>query len=81
MTGRAKIPPELYRLTKSQILIVIDESALGMENSIIAKRILIDRWAHADIAAELGYDRSAVSHRIPAIYERLIFIANKLNIE
>lgn len=80
MAGRAKVPDELQRLTKSQLLTVIDESTLGLENTIIAKRILIDRWLQVDIAAEIGYDRSAISHRLPAIYKRLIYIADKLNI-
>lgn len=80
MAGRAKVPDELQRLTKSQLLTVIDESTLGLENTIIAKRILIDRWTQIDIAVEIGYDRSAISHRLPAIYKRLIYIADKLNI-
>ena len=80
MAGRAKVPDELQRLTKSQLLTVIDESTLGLENTIIAKRILIDRWPQVDIAVEIGYDRSAISHRLPAIYKRLIYIADKLNI-
>lgn len=79
MAGRAKVPEELNALTRSQLLTVIDESTLGFENTLIAKRALIDRWAQADIAAEIGYDRSAISHRMPAIYARLIFIADKLN--
>ena len=80
MAGRAKVPDELKRLTKSQLLTVIDESTLGLENTIIAKRTLIDRWPQVDIAVEIGYDRSAISHRLPAIYKRLIYIADKLNI-
>lgn len=79
MSGRAKVPDELQRLTKSQLLTVIDESTLGLENTIIAKRTLIDRCLQVDIAVEIGYDRSAISHRLPAIYDRLIYIAGKLN--
>lgn len=81
MAGRAKVPEELRRLTKSQMLTVIDEAALGLENTIIAKRTLIDQCLQVDIAVEIGYDRSAISHRLPAIYARLIFIAQKLNIQ
>lgn len=80
MAGRAKVPDELRRLTKSQILTVIDEATLGLENTIIAKRTIIDQWTQVDIAVEIGYDRSAISHRLPAIYKRLIYIADKLNI-
>ena len=79
MAGRAKVPDELQRLTKSQLLTVIDESTLGLENTIIAKRTLIDRWPQVDIAVEIGYDRSAISHRLPAIYDRQIYIVGKLN--
>ena len=79
MAGRAKVPDELQRLTKSQLLTVIDESTLGLENTIIAKRTLIDRWPQVDIAVEIGYHRSAISHRLPAIYDQLIYIAGKLN--
>ena len=81
MAGRAKVPEELERLTKSQRLTVIDEAALGFENTVIARRTLIDYYTQMDIAAEIGYDRSAVSHRMPAIYERLIYIANKLDMD
>ena len=38
MAGRAKVPEELERLTKSQRLAVIDEAALGFENTVIARR-------------------------------------------
>lgn len=41
MAGRAKVPEELERLTKSQRLTVIDEAALGFENTVIARRTLI----------------------------------------
>ena len=55
MAGRAKVPEELERLTKSQRLTVIDEAALGFENTVIARRTLIDHYPQADIAAEIGY--------------------------
>ena len=48
MAGRAKVPEELERLTKSQRLTVIDEAALGFENTVIARRTLIDHWVAPD---------------------------------
>lgn len=67
MAGRAKVPEELERLTKSQRLTVIDEAALGFENTVIARRTLIDHYPQADIAAEIGYDRSVVSRPVQSM--------------
>ena len=79
MAGRAKVPEELERLTKSQRLTVIDEAALGFENTVIARRTLIDPYPQADIAAEIGYDRSVVSRRSRDIFARLIDVARILH--
>ena len=67
MAGRAKVPEELERLTKSQRLTVIDEAALGFENTVIARRTLIDHYPQADIVAEIGYDRSVVSRPVQSM--------------
>ena len=72
-------PEELERLTKSQRLTVIDEAALGFENTVIARRTLIDHYPQADIAAEIGYDRSVVSRRSRDIFARLIDVARILH--
>lgn len=78
MAGRMKIPDEINALTKSQLLNVIDESALTEEDRVIAQRVLLDHWAQIDIAAEIGYDRSVVSRRSKHIFERLAYIATLL---
>ena len=78
MTGRTKIPEEIRKLTKSQLLTVIDESALGLEDTTIARRVLIDKWPQIDVATEIGYDRSVISRRTKYIFERIIFIAQKI---
>jgi hypothetical protein len=79
MAGRAKVPEELQTLTKSELLTVIDEAALGLENTVIARRILIDHFPQSDIAAEIGYDRSVVSRRSRDIFARLIDVARILH--
>lgn len=78
MNSRVKIPESLQKLTKTELNHVINEAALGIENTIIARRTLIDRYAQADIAAEIGCDRSIVSRRMPKILDRLQYIAGRL---
>lgn len=80
MKSRVKIPEALDKLTRTQIELVIREATLGEEDSEIAARCLIDRWAQVDIAAQINRDRSTVSRRMPYILERLEYTAGKLNL-
>ena len=78
MAGRAKVPEELERLTKSQRLTVIDEAALGFENTVIARRTLIDHYPQADIAAEIG-TTGPLFRGAQDIFARLIDVARILH--
>lgn len=78
MKSRIRIPPVLDRLNRTQLQMVIYEANLGQEDSCIAARCLIDRWAQADIATEIHRDRSTVSRRLGVILSRLENTAAKL---
>ena len=65
-------------LLKSELIRAIDEANLGAENAVIAKRYLIEKIPQVDIAAEIGYERSTISRRIPKIISRVEWAANKL---
>lgn len=67
MSARVKLPPELADLLRSELETAIHEAALHRDDDLIARRYIIDKWAQIDIAAELGWERSTVSHHIPHI--------------
>ena len=59
---------------------VIDEAALGVEDSKIARLYLLDAIPQIEIAAELNLDRSTISKRMPRIVARIERAARKMNI-
>lgn len=59
---------------------VIDEAALGVEDSRIARMYLLDAIPQIEIAAELNLDRSTISKRMPRIVARIERAARKMNI-
>ncbi len=58
---------------------VIDEAALGIEDTKIAKMYLLDAIPQVDIGAEIGLTRSAVSKRMAKILPKVERVARKLN--
>lgn len=72
--ARGKLPPELAGLTPAQLDNVIHEANLGLADTHIAQRAMIDQLMHIDIAVEMGLDRSTVSWRLrrltPKVVER-----------
>ncbi len=78
MGARIKLPPPLDSLLRSELEKVIYESALSREDTLIATRYIVEKEAQIDIAIELGYDRSAISHRLPYILETMKRTATKL---
>ena len=74
------MPYPLSRLLRSELEQAIYESALSREDELIARRYFIEKVPQIDIAAELGYERTTISRKIPTIAKRIIFVANKLNI-
>ena len=79
-SARAKLPPGLGDLLRSEMTTCIEEANLGRDDTVIAKRYLIDQWPQIDIAAELGWTRSTVSSRIPRIMDRVVQTAKKLRL-
>ena len=80
MNARVKMPDALKGLLRSELDKAIYEAALCREDEIIARRYLIEKIPQIDIAAELGYERSTISRRLPYIIESVTFTAKKLNI-
>lgn len=78
MGARAKIPPPLDSLMRSQLETAIHESALHRDDDLIARRCIIDKWAQIDIAAELGWYRGAVASHEKYILPRVAEVAKKL---
>lgn len=79
MSARVKLPPELADLLRSELETAIYEAALHRDDELIAKRRIIDKWAEMDIAVELGWDRSTVSHHLAYIIEDVKQVARRLN--
>ena len=59
---------------------VIDQAALGLEDTKIARMYLLDAIPQIDIAAELHLDRSTISKRMPKIVAKIEKAARKMNI-
>ena len=66
--------------TRSEWEMVIQEAALGIDDTKIARMYLLDAIAQADIGAELNLTRSAISKRLPRIIDKIERTAKKLGI-
>jgi hypothetical protein len=49
----------------------IEQANLGVFDTFVAKKYLIDQVPQIDIAEELGYGRTTITERMPRIYERV----------
>lgn len=78
MGARVKMPRELENLLRSELERAIYESALHKDDELIARRYLVEKMAQIDIAAELGWERSTISRRLPLIISRVELSAKKL---
>ena len=78
-SARVRLPSDLDGLLRSEMLTCIEEANLGLTDTTVAKRYLIDQWAQIDIAAELGWGKSTVSVRMPRILRKVQATAKKLN--
>lgn len=76
--ARVRLPGGLDCLLRSEMEEVIRQANLGIEDTEIARRYLIDQVPQIDIAFEIGLERSTVSKRIPRILERAQKTAEKL---
>lgn len=79
MSARAKLPPELADLLRSELETAIREAALHRDDELIARRYIVEKWAQMDIAVELGWDRSTVSHHLAYIIEEVKRVVGRLN--
>lgn len=78
MGARVKLPDPLNRLLRSELEAAIHEAALYRDDDLIARRYIIDKWAQVDIAAELGWERSTVSHHLPYIFDEVKRSADRI---
>lgn len=78
-SARVRLPSDLDGLMRSEMLTCIEESNLGLTDTAVAKRYLIDQWPQIEIAAELGWTRSTVSVRMPRILKKVQATAKKLH--
>ena len=78
--ARGKLPPELDGISTSQLIFAIDEANLGLSDTHIAKRYMIDQIFQIDIAEEMGLSRSAVTKRLGRITPKVISSAKNYKI-
>lgn len=78
-SARVRLPGGLGDLLLAEMETCIMQSNLGRDDTLIARRYLIDQWPQIEIAAELGWARSTVSGRVPHILHKVLFTAKKLN--
>lgn len=79
MSARAKLPPELADLLRSELIHAIDEASLHRDDDLIARRYIIDKWCQIDIAAELGWRRATVGDHLKYIIPRVVDVSRRLN--
>lgn len=78
-TARVRLPDSLDGLLRSQMETAILEANLGTDDTDIARRYLIDQIPQIDIAAEFGWERSTISHRVKRIIAKVEAAARKLH--
>ena len=76
--ARVRLPVELVGLLKWDLETAIDQANLGEENTLIARRYLIDQVPQIDIAVEIGMERSTISRRLPRILDRVLWAAERM---
>lgn len=79
MSARVKLPEPLDKLLRSELEMAINEAALHRDDDLIARRYIIEKIAQADIAAELGWDRSTVSHHLSYIMDEVKRSASRIS--
>lgn len=78
MSARVKLPEPLDKLLRSELETAIHEAALYRDDDLIARRYIVEKWAQTDIAAELGWERSTVSHHLPYIFGEVCRAAKRI---
>lgn len=78
MGARVRLPKGLQGLLRSELERAIHESALSREDTVIATRYILEKVPQIDIAAELGWERSTISRRLPTITDQVAWAAARL---
>ena len=78
MGARVRMPEGLQGLLRSELEQAIHESALSREDELIATRYIVEKIPQVDIAVELGWERSTISRRLPAIANQVAWAAARL---
>lgn len=78
MGARVRMPEGLQGLLRSELERAIHESALSREDTVIATRYILEKVPQIDIAAELGWERSTISRRLPTITDQVAWAAARL---
>ena len=78
MSARVRLPKGLQGLLRSELERAIHESALSREDTLIATRYIVEKIPQVDIAVELGWERSTISRRLPAIADQVAWAAARL---
>ena len=80
-SARVRLPDRLERLTTSEMEAVIREANLGVYDTGIANRYLIEQIPQIDIAAEYGCVRSTISTHVSRIVSKAIRTAERLGMD
>ena len=78
MYARVSLPASLAGLLRSELERVIVESALSKDDTLIAQRYLVEKVAQIDIAVELGWERTSVTHHLKHILPTVERVAKRL---
>lgn len=76
--ARVRLPGPLESLLRSEMEHAIRQANLGVYDTGIAQRYLIDRIPQIEIAAEYGTDRKTISNHIKWIVGKVRLTAEKL---
>ena len=69
--ARVRLPHSIELLLRSEVELVIEQANLGIFDSVVAKKYLIDQVPQVEIAEELGYERSTITKRMPRIINKV----------
>lgn len=78
--ARARVSESAKYLLRSDWEVIIQQAALGVEDTKIATMYLLDAIPQVDIGVEIGLERSTVSRRLSKILPKVERAGRKLNL-
>ncbi len=78
MGARLRLPDSLKGLLRRELAQAVEEACLSPRDREIARLCLVERWAQADIAAQVYCHRSTVSKRMPGILAQVELAAARI---